>query len=355
MNIKNVLKKMNNQNGLTGADVAIAVSILVITVVVVTMIYLNLDVNNKNVKRTAGATRIATNILETIQLANFDSVESKTITNGNKLEYTVTDYYNNGNTKTYSTKVPNGYTAQINVEQKDSKAQLVKNVNVDVSYKVGDNVKTVSLSTVIEKKLIKECNAPDISNEFLSSSSDEETKKLNEKYIVPIKYSYLLDKYVVTTTKDSEWYNYSSKEWAKIIVVDDKTFFENNLLDTIDNSIKTTKFSVSGTDKTYKDYLYVWIPNFGKEASTGKIYFRYGSASKDASGAVLKNAITLSKKEVGTDKFNFYEIDSSKNIDSSIELTSTGLWRKYNSAPSQREAYGILNSSVYGPVMIHDI
>ena len=77
MKISNLFKKFKSQKGITGADVAIAVSIITIAVCAVTMIYVNLDLNQKMVTRTAGATRIATNIIEGIDSTDYDTLLSK--------------------------------------------------------------------------------------------------------------------------------------------------------------------------------------------------------------------------------------------------------------------------------------
>ena len=61
--ILNLLKNFKNEKGATGADIVVALSIIVLTVSVISMVYINLTNGSKNVNRTAGATRIATNIL----------------------------------------------------------------------------------------------------------------------------------------------------------------------------------------------------------------------------------------------------------------------------------------------------
>ena len=63
MNIQKFLSKLKSQKGVTGVDIVVSITVITLTIVVVTAIYTNIDLTSKNVNRTAGATRIATNIL----------------------------------------------------------------------------------------------------------------------------------------------------------------------------------------------------------------------------------------------------------------------------------------------------
>jgi len=69
--ILNLLTNLKNEKGATGADIVVALSIIVLTVSVISMVYINLTNGSKNVNRTAGATRIATNILENIDKMSY--------------------------------------------------------------------------------------------------------------------------------------------------------------------------------------------------------------------------------------------------------------------------------------------
>ena len=74
--ILNFLQKLKNEKGATGADIVVALSIIVLTVAVISMIYVNVNNDSKNVNRTAGATRIATNILENINIMLYDELNN---------------------------------------------------------------------------------------------------------------------------------------------------------------------------------------------------------------------------------------------------------------------------------------
>ena len=74
--ILSFLNKLKTEKGATGADIVVALSIIVLTVAVISMIYVNVSNDSKNVNRTAGATRISTNILENINIMLYDELNN---------------------------------------------------------------------------------------------------------------------------------------------------------------------------------------------------------------------------------------------------------------------------------------
>lgn len=336
MNKKNIINKLKSEKGISGVDVAVAITILVMAVVVVTMIYVNINTGNKSINRTAGATKLATNILENIQLTDYENIVSLDTKNG-------------AGNRIYNTKVPNGYHAIVTVTEGASTDifYLVKNVTVEIKYKISGEEKNIKVSTAVEEKYKEECNPPKFTEKFLINSPDTETKQLSSKVIVPIKYSYVTDKYVVTTESDKEWYNYSSKEWAKILVFPDN-IVKSKFMDSNGNII-TDAVVVSGASKKFTDYLYVWIPNFGL-AANGNYYFRSGTK-----GSVLdKNALVFSKVKTADGKIlNAYTVDTSIIFSNAIIMNDDGYWRLYKETPTTNTLYEQLNLSVYGPVTIH--
>lgn len=378
-----IFKNLKSEKGLTGADVAVSLSIIATTIAVITMVYLNINNNNKSVDRTAGATRLATNILENIKSMEYEEIELDKDTNGDGiLEPTVIS-----GATIYNTKIPKGYTANISVRIPNSTNDifgLVKEVKVDISFKVGGDNKKVSVNTAIERPVIPQCNLPQTSIEFLSNSNDQvnDTRSLLNKEIIPIKYSDLDKSYVITTEGDSEWYDYFSKEWAKILAFEaddaDKTkkIVEiNGVTKTVKEAmidefgkINTEKITITilkedGTKegeetKSYLDFLYVWIPNFGKTADVveadgsitkGTYYFRYGADFKTTD----KNAISFVKETINSKDLYYNKIDKNITFNEDLAVTALGYWRIYNKQPDEKSLYGILNSSQYGPQKMH--
>ena len=60
MRKKQLVYQLNNQKGVTGADVVIALLIILTAVGVISMLYVNLVIGSRETDRKAGATRIAT-------------------------------------------------------------------------------------------------------------------------------------------------------------------------------------------------------------------------------------------------------------------------------------------------------
>ncbi len=352
MKISNLFKKFKSQKGITGADVAIAVSIITTAVIVITMIYVNLDINQKTITRTAGATRIATNILESIDAADYSSLPAS----GNE------QTYNSGSTP-YGTKIPRGYSVTIKFEgsgQTVDVLDLIKKVTVTVNYKVGKETKQISVNTLRQMNYLPgECNSPDLSQGVLTSNPDKNGNTLAGKTIVKIRYSHSRGQYIeLQDASDPSWYSYSSKEWAQILAFDTKEEADNFFIDAATGTIQGKSFD------DIKDHLYVWVPNFNKDRNSADIYFRYGS--NGTTGNDTRNAIVYTLENTTRAKAGggYYQIGYYK-INSSIVFTNytafnndyTGCWVKYWDATrngmANEQNLNALTASKYGPMNIY--
>ena len=70
--MKNFFKKLKSEKGATGVDVVVAAAMILMTITVVSILYVNTSLQSRNITRTAGATRIATNIAENIQALSYE-------------------------------------------------------------------------------------------------------------------------------------------------------------------------------------------------------------------------------------------------------------------------------------------
>lgn len=187
--MKKILQKLKLNRGATGADIVVALSVLSVAMVVVSIIFVNMQNLNKQVNRTAGATRIATNVMELIK----SSVDSKTFTNEGddsgyeKIEMLVTgetsadsarakiknmgrtvsreivqtNVEGSGVLEIYSGRsitVPKGYTLKLTFTSwvksgvtYDKDYDIVGRLIIDVSFKVGEQTKHVTLSTGVAR------------------------------------------------------------------------------------------------------------------------------------------------------------------------------------------------------------
>lgn len=256
--ILNLLTNLKNEKGATGADIVVALSIIVLTVSVISMVYINLTNGSKNVNRTAGATRIATNILENIDKMSyeqynktFEELTKKTGDAWDISEDKTTITFDPKKTpeteKIFETKIPKGYKVELisqNVYVNSlPKYDLIKKINVKVTFTVSKTEQNVSLYTSKEREQLAEVNKPDI-----------DSLNVTGKSYVPIKYSTTQKAYVVTDEKDINWYDYSNKVWAMVYV---------DSLDNI-NSIKNAgKLSTAQANSTGN--IYYWIPRFSTD------------------------------------------------------------------------------------------
>lgn len=167
--------KLNSEKGVTGVDIVVSVTMIVISIAVVMAIFVNISSTSREVNRTSGATRMATNILENIELMYYEdfikylkedlSHKTYDLNGTTKNIYTeetygVSDY--NGTylipgeeftgEKFFNTKIPNGYTLKLVVsnvygENNTTKYDLVRKVNVSILFDASGREKDVTLST----------------------------------------------------------------------------------------------------------------------------------------------------------------------------------------------------------------
>ena len=348
MKISNLFKKFRSQKGITGADVGIAVSIITTAVVVITMIYVNLDINQKTITRTAGATRIATNVLEGIDIADFSALP----TAGNVQTFNAGD-------SAYNTKIPRGYNVVVKFEssgQTIDVLDLIMKVTVNVNYKVGKENKQISVSTIRQMNYLPgECNAPDLSQGVVESNPD-----LVGKTIVKIRYSHSRGQYIeLQDASDPSWYSYSSKEWAQILAFDTKEEADNFFINPTTGAVEGKSF------EDIKNYLYVWLPNFNKERNGSNIYFRYGS--NGTTGSDTQNAIVYVVDETkrpkatgGKYQIGYYKVASGivfasdyTRFDNDYPGTWTKYWDSSFNVISNDINLTYLSNSQYGPMNIY--
>ena len=334
--ILNLLTNLKNEKGATGADIVVALSIIVLTVSVISMVYINLTNGSKNVNRTAGATRIATNILENIDkmsytqynetLNAFATNDSKgwTVTGDANAKTIILEGKKTGTEKIFDTKIPKGYKVEltsqsINAGDSLPKYDLIKKINVKVTFTVSKTEQNVSLYTSKEREQLAEVNKPDI-----------DSLNVTGKSYVPIKYSTTQQAYVVTDEKDINWYDYSNKVWAMVYV---------DSLSNI-NSIKDAgKLSTAQANSTGN--IYYWIPRFSTD----------GQALYNASNYPITN-IQITAINDNTKKMSLFSVGTATLSADTNEFNSNGkkgLWKAKNllNFDGTMQAF---NRTKFGPV-----
>ena len=133
--------KLKNNRGVTGVDVAIAVSILTLFVALIGTLFANTANTTRKIERKTKATNLAIEVIEGLKIAGFDNLTDTDI------ETMTVDKINQINSSNII--VPNGYKVIIVVDDYND-ANVVKKVAVDVEYLDGKNTEKVNIETLLK-------------------------------------------------------------------------------------------------------------------------------------------------------------------------------------------------------------
>lgn len=351
--MEKLLKKLKNERGATGTDVLISATIIVLSIVVVSMLYVNTSLESRNITRTAGATRIATNIMESIRILSYDeflnSFQSYAGSNATSVEFV-----GNGSSF-FDTKIPTGFTVNISAipvyggtTNASKQFDLVRNVEIIVKYDVGKVEEKVNFNTVKQRELIEACNEPDLNN--LRASK---ILKSGMSYY-PIKYVQNAKAYVKTNESDPEWYNYQNRYWAMIVI---SKLSEDKLFDSNGKFIGVINTNTSNAAYTQKA---LWIPKFVKYSANKKVEFIFNASDTQ----IIKNSNLLAKDGSLFNYYTFASMDttlfdtaSTLSLFQTVEGNkTTGKWILLDADITKRSTDAtaqILDASQYGPYIVH--
>lgn len=335
MEKKRLVTKWNNQKGITGADVVLAVLIILTTVSVIAMVYVNLITSSSEAKRKTGASQIATNIIENMSQIYYGEMEETLSQNAQQENQTYTVSTN----KIFNTKIPKGYQVKITLEN-DNTLKLVTKAIVMVTYTVDGREKHVDLTKVFEKEVIREVNSPNFSSAYLNQfnaekailysdylrgatveSSSGSSADSDSKIICPIRYNKQTKNYEIMSDTESLWYSYRNKEWARVV-----------LLAPSEIGQPITDIQLKG------DNSYLWIPKFQVSNGGnlfGDTYFIYKAtdfAIQSGPSNSLRSDITWSNNR----GIYFGE--------------QVGKWCQYSDLSNASSVAYLLNQSQYGPM-----
>ncbi|MBR3133011.1 MAG: hypothetical protein IKG42_02910 [Clostridia bacterium] len=271
--IKEIFGKVRSEYGFTGQDLIIAMFILVLFLGLMTGVYVNLSNTSYEIKLTADATEIGTNILEFYDSEYYDEINTSS-----KTEVLASNYSGiSWNDK---------YDVYVSVTENQEKNK--KEISVSVEFEFKDETHRIENSMIKEKEPIRPTNSPDMSN--IS--------------VTPIKFVYddaseLYGHFFKTQKTDNEWYNYENKKLA--VAVSGGEFDNNGIM-------------------TGFDDIYVWIPAFYVATDTNSnnyLAFFY----KDTDKIIKKNGD------------NSYELIDSNTVSASRYssfIGKNGVWVNVN-------------------------
>ena len=230
--------------------------------------------------------------------------------------------------KIFGVDIPDGYTLGLIIEDLNAEFDIIKKIDISITYDVAGLDEEVTMSTIIQKEMIDSCNEPNFTSEYFLEAGISET----DYEIIPIKYNDSIGRFVVTTSADTEWYNYSSKEWATILVLPKRTSID---LKTI--FIEATGI-INSQDESIENYMYVWIPNFSHK--NDQSYFRYGAS---------KNIIKLDFKYIDGEYLYLNTVgEEVENVSEECSFAGiNGVWRNINSDDVYFEEF---SKTKFGPI-----
>lgn len=319
--------------------------IIIFTFVIITFLCLKMNEKIEIIIKNNEASNISTNIFENINSRTYDNIseyiqEFSGVGVTKKLDLDNQNIVIDGNLFNdtfFSTKIPNGYILEFNSENPSEDFDITKYITLNIKYKINNNEKKFEISTVIEKENIEECNRPIISEAYFTdlgfNSDDYE--------FVPIKYSETNNSYIVTSQNDVEWYNYSSKKWAKILVF---SVVAENIRDLFidENGIVKNEVIYGDMSLNVNNYIYVWIPNFSIKDNIS--YFRYGTS---------KRAIRLDFQYMNN-KYLYTNRVSEEMNDISADCSFNGIfgvWRKLDD--NDDPYYMNFNKTKFAPINLY--
>lgn len=316
-------------------------TIIISIIFIITIICLEIKTYSARINGKTQMALIASNIMENIKTRSYDEVEkyldelsyvgiTKKIEND--IQY-ITVYGNEFTEKFFGTAIPKEYIIEFESANNAEGFNIQKKISILIYQNNSNKADGFEISTIVERENINECNTPIISDEYFKEFGFSE----EEYEFVPIKYSKDKECFVTTTKDDTEWFNYSSKQWAKILVFyreseDLKQYFINEN-GTVNNLVNYNNIILN-----VNDYMYVWIPNFSiKDDIT---YFRYKAGKK-----AIKNELSYSGgKYLYLNKIG----EEIKDISEECNFEGIyGVWRKLGD--EQDAYYSNFNKTKYAP------
>ena len=141
--------KIKNEQGITNIDLTITIILITLFITIIATLIFTINRNSTSVERVTEATNYAINEIENLKAQDFESLTDTDDTTNDFIDITDAE----GQLTGYSKKITITDYANLPENQDDDTilSGLVKKVTVEISYKDGDTIETVDLSTVISK------------------------------------------------------------------------------------------------------------------------------------------------------------------------------------------------------------
>ena len=295
---------LKSNKGITGADAVLGVALAILFSGIIATLSYNIYVTSSSLKRSSKALEYITSTFEYVATQYYDNVT----------EDNIKEYINNLDEK-ISTNEGKPYKAQVSVtkynqiEGNTDKLDLVKEITMSVTYKLGDKDQTIEIKTAKSREKLEVPNKPNLDKLAITE----------RQYIYPIKY--VNENWKVTSKDDTNWYDYNRGLWGTVVVT---------------TSQKSIGDVITKTDGT----IYLWVPRFEYSPNPNSedkyvVNFLYKNTNKRI---VVKEGITrIEDRELKSVK------DSIPN--EFIQNENTGVW--ITKGDLSHDPYLFLNKSKY--------
>lgn len=296
---------LKSNKGITGADAVLGVALAILFSGIIATLSYNIYVTSSSLKRSSKALEYITSTFEYVATQYYDNVTEDNIKNyiSTKLDGKIS--INEGTPYKAQVSVTNYNQMEGNTDKLD----LVKEITMSVTYKLGDKDQTIEIKTAKSREKLEVPNKPDL----------DKIAIIEGQYIYPIKYAN--GNWKVTSKDDTNWYDYNRGLWGTVVVT-------------------TTQKSI-GDVITYADgTIYLWIPRFEYNPNLNSedkyvVNFLYKNTNKRI---VVKEGITrIEDRELKSVK------DSIPN--EFIQNENTGVW--ITKGDLSHDPYLFLNKSKY--------
>ena len=218
---------LKSNKGITGADAVLGVALAILFSGIIATLSYNIYVTSSSLKRSSKALEYITSTFEYVATQYYDNVTEDNIKNyiSTKLDGKIS--INEGTPYKAQVSVTNYNQMEGNTDKLD----LVKEITMSVTYKLGDKDQTIEIKTAKSREKLEVPNKPDLDKIAITEG----------QYIYPIKY--VNGNWEVTSKDDTNWYDYNRGLWGTVVVT-------------------TTQKSI-GVVITYADgTIYLWVPRF---------------------------------------------------------------------------------------------
>lgn len=218
---------LKSNKGITGADAVLGVALAILFSGIIATLSYNIYVTSSSLKRSSKALEYITSTFEYVATQYYDNVTEDNIKNyiSTKLDGKIS--INEGTPYKAQVSVTNYNQMEGNTDKLD----LVKEITMSVTYKLGDKDQTIEIKTAKSREKLEVPNKPDLDKIAITEG----------QYIYPIKY--VNGNWEVTSKDDTNWYDYNRGLWGTAVV----TATPKSIGDVI----------------TYADgTIYLWVPRF---------------------------------------------------------------------------------------------